>query len=87
MDSLLNTIVMAQHRCRSKGPHRTVVNKRGHCRTCPTLEHDFVLVREDGHSLGVPIRWLGKARDLYSKKRWVALLKHDESLSGYHRVW
>ena len=87
MDSLLNTIVMAQHRCRSKGPHRTVVNKRGHCRTCPELEHDFVLVREDGHTLGVPIRWLGKARDLYSKKRWVALLKHDESLSGYHRVW
>ena len=68
MDSLLNTVVMAQHRCRSKGPHRTVVNKRGHCRTCPELEHDFVLVREDGHTLGVPIRWLGKARNLYSKK-------------------
>ena len=87
MDSLLNTVVMAQHRCRSKGPHRTVVNKRGHCRTCPELEHAFVFVREDGHTLGVPIRWLGKARNLYSKKRWVALLKHDESLSGYHRVW
>ena len=87
MDQQLNTIVMAQHRCRSEGPHRTVVNKRGHCRTSPALEHDFVLVREDGHTLGVPIRWLGKARNLYSKKRWVALLKHDESLNGYHRVW
>jgi hypothetical protein len=86
MDSLLNTIVMAQHRCRSKGPHRTVVNSKGHCCTSRRALHDFVLVRDDGHTLGVPIPWLVKARNLY-EDRWVAMLKHDRTLSGYHRVW
>jgi hypothetical protein len=86
MDSQLNTIVMAQYRCRSKGPHRTVINSGGHCRTSPRALHDFVLVRDDGHTLGVSIRWLVKARNLY-EDRWVAMLKRDRSLNGYHQVW
>jgi hypothetical protein len=45
-----------------------------------------VLVRDDGHTLGVSIRWLVKARNLY-EDRWVAMLKRDRSLNGYHQVW
>ena len=86
MDSQLNTIVMAQYRCKSKGPHRTVINSGGHCCTSRRALHDFVLVRDDGHTLGVPIHWLVKSRNLY-EDRWVAMLKRDRSLNGYHQVW
>lgn len=88
MDEIMDTVVNSIVRCRRSGPHRIMINDRGHCCSSSGAKHDFVLVRDDGHTLGVRTEWLVIARGLQKcRGRWIALLKRDNSLAGYHRVW
>ena len=90
MDDLLDRVLQAISYCASPGPRRTAINGQLHCATSPQIAHDFVLIRDDGYTLGVRVEWLEKARAMQFlgiRHRWVALVKKDESLGGYHRVW
>ena len=88
MDEALDTVLRSLTRCQEEGPHRTMINDRGHCCSSGGAKHDFVLVRDDGHTLGVRVEWLEFARHLVKcQGRWIGLLKLDRSLNNYHRVW
>jgi len=96
------TIDEAMEGCRKNGPMKVVCNQMLQAHILDYAEkrripHDFVLVRIDGYTLGVRLRWLEKARELYGK-RWIAMFKHcglsfagcvscDATKGYYHRVW
>jgi hypothetical protein len=88
-EQMVNQVMVS---CRQSGPEMVVVNKTGAVKEYATakysrIKHDFVLVSGDGDSVGVKLPWLECARDIYPPGTWVALLKRDAQLGGYHRVW